>query len=247
MDKTKNIHAGHRQRLYKHVEETGIYNLSDLHFLEYLLTFIIPRVDTNPIAHKLLKEYKTVDNIFHASRSSLVEIDGIGEKSAKFLQFMSSVCYMYNKATATKRAKIYNLKTTIEFVKNVLPPSENEQFIVIIIGKNFQVKNYKIFSGVSHSSVKFDTKVFTEYAIKNRASYCILAHTHPEFSARPSHSDVVTFKLISDVLKSFSISLVENLILGHEDFFSFSSNIIRDYVELDTDCCLDKTFTLNET
>ena len=65
--KEKNIHAGHRERMRKQMQMTGIHNMSDLHFLEYLLTYVIKRSDTNPTAHELLKEFGSIKNIFNAS------------------------------------------------------------------------------------------------------------------------------------------------------------------------------------
>ena len=75
--------------------------VDDLYFLEQLLTYSIPRADTNPIAHRLLKEFKTIDNIFEADERALQEIAGVGPRTVYFLKYMLMVCYKYNKAKAT--------------------------------------------------------------------------------------------------------------------------------------------------
>ena len=52
-----NIHKGHRQRLKDRFLKEGLENFSDVHVLELLLFYAIPRKDTNPIAHRLLATF----------------------------------------------------------------------------------------------------------------------------------------------------------------------------------------------
>ena len=53
----KNPHINHRRRLYALTEKIGIDNLTDIQAMELLLTYIIPRKDTNEVAHALLDEF----------------------------------------------------------------------------------------------------------------------------------------------------------------------------------------------
>lgn len=246
MNGKKNVHEGHRERFREQVYNTGIYNLSDIHFLEYLLQFVIPRVDTNPIAHALLDEFKTIDAIFGATLEALQGVPGVGEKTARFLQTMSSVCYMNKKAQALKKPHVGTLAEIIYFVQNILPPSTNEQFIILIVGKNFEVKSYKIFSGISHSYINFDSKELSEYLVKHKTSFCIMAHTHPEHTALPSGSDNYTFDRFAPLLDALSIQLLDNIILGEKDVFSYRINCIRYYSEITNDFCAKHKYDLNK-
>ena len=240
MNTNENLHAGHRERLRDMIERTGIYQLSDLHFLENLLTFVIPRVDTNPIAHRLIEEFKTIDNIFEASIQALEKIEGVGPKTARFIQYMSSVCYMNNKAKAMKKSYIGTTSAMINYIQGVMPPSDNEQFIVLIAGKNFEVKTYKVFKGVSHSFITVDANELSDYLIKHKASFCLLAHTHPEHTALPSASDKDAMGKIGKLLDSLQITLLDNLILGKKDFYSFRFDRIKRYSELNYDYKAEK-------
>lgn len=55
----KNPHINHRRRLYALTEKIGIDNLTDIQAMELLLTYIIPRKDTEKIRTKLLMHYLT--------------------------------------------------------------------------------------------------------------------------------------------------------------------------------------------
>ena len=188
---------------------------------------MIPRTDTNPIAHRLLDEFKTIDNIFEATPQALESIPGIGEKAARFIQVLSCSCYMYNKSKAHKKPYVGTFSTLLPFLHGIIPPSDNEQFIALVIGKNYEVKNYKLFKGVSHSFVSFDTKALSEYLMKNKPPYCVLAHTHPNHTALPSQSDRESFYKLAELIKSMSIELLDNLVIGERDFYSFRINTLR--------------------
>ena len=68
--KSKNkkcIHDGHRKRLVDTVDQVGLYGLSDVQALEYILFFIFPRGDVNPLAHRLLDRFNDTQTVLEAS------------------------------------------------------------------------------------------------------------------------------------------------------------------------------------
>ena len=226
--KEKNIHAGHRQRMRDQMQKLGLYNTSDLHFLEYLLTFVIKRADTNPIAHALLNEFGSIKNIFDASTFALTQVKGVGKHTAEFLKYMSLSVHMYNKSMAQEYSKLDSLRNIVRFVTYVLPPSENEQFIVIVLNKNNTLKDYKIFNGVSHSFITIDKNELTEYLINHKASFILFAHTHPNHTAKPSPSDLDTFAKLMPVINALAIRLLDNIIIGETDYYSAKDMALYD-------------------
>lgn len=226
-----NIHSGHRQRLRVNISQNGIYNVDEVHFLEYLLTFVITRADTNPIAHALLDTFGCIDEIFNASLEALLEVKGVGIKTARFLQYMSVVAYMYNKSRTMQKPKLDTLKNIVQFIQNVLPPSENEQLILIVVNKNFSLKTFKIYRGVSHSFISLDVNEITDFLIKYKAKFLIIAHTHPRHNPQPSLEDLQVFKNFQTILNALSICTIENLILGEDSFYSHKHGKIFKYNE----------------
>lgn len=49
--------AGHRTRLRQRLLESGAAGFHDYELVEYLLTLTIPRVDTKPLAKRLLEDF----------------------------------------------------------------------------------------------------------------------------------------------------------------------------------------------
>jgi DNA repair protein RadC len=219
----KNIHAGHRKRMREQMQKSGLYNLSDVHFLEYLLTFVIKRADTNPIAHSLLNEFGSIKHIFNASTFALTQIKGVGKQTAEFLKFMELSAHMYNKSNAKEQTKLDTLRKMVKYITAILPPSDNEQFVVIILNKNYTVKDYKVFNGVSHSFITIDKNELTEYLINHKASFVLFAHTHPNHDSKPSLSDITTFETITPLINALSIVLVDNIIIGENNYYSLKN------------------------
>ena len=75
------IHAGHRDRMYDKLLNSPD-SLSEHEYLEVLLFSFIPRKNTNPIAHKLLRTFGSLSGVFNASAKELMTVDGIGKSVA---------------------------------------------------------------------------------------------------------------------------------------------------------------------
>src|SRR5437764_5787978 len=63
--------AGHRTRLRKRLLDAGPQGFHDYELVEYLLTLTIPRVDTKPLAKRLLHDFGGIGPLLGASADSL--------------------------------------------------------------------------------------------------------------------------------------------------------------------------------
>ena len=89
----KNHNAGHRQRMF---EKFGRGNFSPEYMLphemlEMFLFLLVPRVNTNHTAHRLLDSFGTLENVFRASVDELEKLRGISTKTALKLCFFGEV------------------------------------------------------------------------------------------------------------------------------------------------------------
>jgi DNA repair protein RadC len=83
-----NLHVGHRERLRKRFLEEGLDIFEDHQILELLLFHVIPRGDTNPIAHRLIKRFGSLSAVLEADPKDVASVEGIGEKAAAFLSMI---------------------------------------------------------------------------------------------------------------------------------------------------------------
>lgn len=85
MADVKHLHDGHRKRMRERFEVGGFTGYQPHEVLEQLLFDVIPRGDTNQIAHQLIEKFGSLDGVFSAKKEELLEIKGIGERSAEYI------------------------------------------------------------------------------------------------------------------------------------------------------------------
>ena len=79
------IHEGHRARMRAKLLTHGQDIFDTYELLEMLLYHVIPYKDTNPVAKRLLYAFGGLDGVFRANREELVQVSGVGERTADFL------------------------------------------------------------------------------------------------------------------------------------------------------------------
>ena len=113
-------HDGHRKRLLDLVVNAGIDNMSDIQIVEYMLTYIFPRGDVNPLSHRLLDTYGNLTNIIDASSTDLMTVKGINERSAKKISMLGELFYAYSTAKLRKKCKVDCKADVLDIVEDVL-------------------------------------------------------------------------------------------------------------------------------
>ena len=82
------IHHGRRGKLRKRIENYGLHTLNETEVLEFALGIAVPRVDTNPLAHRLINTFGSLDGVINAHPDKLKKVAGVGEQTACFLYFL---------------------------------------------------------------------------------------------------------------------------------------------------------------
>src|ERR1700740_3424163 len=63
--------SGHRSRLRKRLLDAGPQGFHDYELVEYLLALTIPRVDTKPLAKRLIHDFGAIGPLLSASTDTL--------------------------------------------------------------------------------------------------------------------------------------------------------------------------------
>ena len=81
-DKQQAGNKGHRERLRERLINSGGDALHDHELVEYLLTLVIPRKDTKPIAKRLIAHYGNLASLMAADAESIASQPDMGLRSA---------------------------------------------------------------------------------------------------------------------------------------------------------------------
>lgn len=216
---------GHRERLKEKVKSSfdlgqPFYGLHDYEIVEYYLFFLLPRIDTKPIAKDLIRKFGSLPNILDASISELTQIDGIKEKTAYAIKSLRELVNQYSnsKILHTK----FNFNDTVKNLITLYKNKQNEHIFVIFLNSNERITRSEFLNEGKIASVKMDIPKISTMAVKDDAKYVIIAHNHPNAEALPSNEDVILTKNLEKALSSLEIKLLDHIIISNEEFFSFS-------------------------
>ena len=92
------VHDGHRKRLTARFLAEGLEGFAPHQALELLLFYSIPRQDTNELAHRLIDRFGSLSAVFEAPFEQLLEVEGVGEKTASLLKLMPAMARVYYSA-----------------------------------------------------------------------------------------------------------------------------------------------------
>ena len=231
---TKDIHSGHRKRLRDKINTLGIENTPEHEVLELLLTYVIPRKDTNPLAHNILNVYGNLSGVLDASKTDLAKIKGVGAETAQFLTMLPEVFNVYRKSKNKNENKILkNVDDCVKFFRSNFETKRTEVFYAI--GLNATGKIVKIYQSSNHdsSSVVVDIKHFIYNIISDNVASIVMFHTHPTGNVQPSRADIDATRELYDVCKLLNMDLVDHIIFNETEHFSLGSNGILDEIMLE--------------
>ena len=220
MSDNATIHSGHRDRLKKRFLEEGLEHFDDHQVLELLLFYCIPRQDTNPIAHALLKHFGSFAQVMEATPAELQKVEGVGAAAATFLSLLNDFTRYYSVSRATEGV----ILTTVEQCGHYMMPffygRRNETVYILCLDAKCKVLCCKEVGEGSINSAAVPIRRIVELALGANATSVILAHNHPSGMAIPSGEDHLTTARLAAALASVDIELVDHLVVADEDFVS---------------------------
>lgn len=223
--KDKGLHEGHRERLRKRFREAESFDGFEEHqILELLLFYVIPRRDTNEMAHKLINRFGSLARVMDASYEELMEFSFINENAAVLLKFMPSLISVYHNSGSI--GKIYdNSKKLEELFKPCFAGLNHEEFRVACFSPKLELlTNERICEGGPTES-KVDIRKLMEIAIKSNAAFIAVAHNHPKGDPTPSTVDIRVTKCIKEAMNAVDITLIDHIIVGERKTFSMSNTV----------------------
>ena len=217
----KPSYIGHRQRIKEKYEKSGMDGWLDYEVLELVLSYAIPRKDTKPIAKELLTRFKSLNAVLDADKKELERIKGISKHSSLFLRFLRDVSILYMEKGVYSRDLLSSPQVVYDYLKVALKGLPNEQFKMLFLdSRNQLIEIETLKSGTVNRSVVFPRKI-VERALYHQAVGVIIAHNHPAGSIEPSIEDQEVTKAICEALKTVDIRLIDHIIIGGNECFSF--------------------------
>ena len=155
------------------------------------------------------------------SVKDLTKFKGIGEAKAISIIAALELGRRRKDSEPEKRIKITDSRSAFEVVYPNLGDLNHEEFWVIFLNRANEVIGKESVSRGGVSGTVVDPKVVFKLAVQYPASAIILTHNHPSGNLKPSRADHQLTKKLKDAGNSLDIPVLDHLIIGERDYFSF--------------------------
>lgn len=182
----------------------------------------IPRSDTNPLAHLLLKRFGTLSAVLEADPRDLALVPGIGEKAAAFLALLPQLTRRYfHDRVRRDRPQLTTSEAVAEYLLPLMVGRTEEVFYVLCMDTQCRVIFPALISEGTVKDAHVHPRQVVEEAVRHRAASVILAHNHPAGTARPSNADHRLTRQLVQALGALDIPVLDHIIVAGEQTYSF--------------------------
>ncbi|MBR5109812.1 MAG: RadC family protein [Clostridia bacterium] len=214
-------HEGHRERLRKRYAENGLSGFADHEKLELLLTFAIPRVNTNPIAHRLIDRFGSLTAVLEADRKELEAVKGVGPQASTLLSMLLPLLRDYEQQKILPRVHFSTYSDLAAFCRTLYIGVYREEFYVLSMDAGLNLLSAKCITRGTPTEVNALPRQVLEELLQNHAACAAISHNHPSGSEMPSQEDVDITLAIERVLSGVGIRFLDHVLIAGNRQYSF--------------------------
>lgn len=215
------LHDGHRDRMRERFLASGGVGFADHELLEMLLFYVIPRRDTNDLAHRLIEAFGSLSGVLEADVELLAQIEGLQWRSAVCLKTVGEIAgrYTVDKMDTEDRKAVYDTpeKIVTYLGARYLNVTVERVYLMLFDNGMHLLDCYHVCDG-SIVGAGVSVRRIAEQAYKKGAASVVLAHNHPGGYAFPSDEDVRITRRLYQALEILEIPLLEHYIFADKTY-----------------------------
>ncbi len=207
--------SGHRARLRERLFEGGGKALLDHELVEYLLTLTIKRIDTKPIAKRLIGQFGGIGQLLGADAATLGR-EGLSETSIAALKIAEATALRLLETRVEGRPILSSWDALGDYLQAAMAHSPIEEVRVLFFNaKNMLLANEAMWRGsVDEASVH--VREVISRAIQLGATAIIIVHNHPSGDPSPSSQDIRLTKDLIDAGRHMRVTVHDHVIVGSQ-------------------------------
>jgi DNA repair protein RadC len=208
-----------RERLQKFGSEA----LSAQELLALVIGRGIPRKSVINIAQELLIRFGSIKSIGQATIEELSQIKGIGLAKAAQIKACFELGRRENLEPELKNFDIKDPEAVVRAIRASIKDKAKEHFKLILLNPRNKIIGISTISiGTLNASLVHPREIFKD-AIMHSAASVVLAHNHPSGDPDPSEDDIKITKKLVESGKILGIEVVDHIIIGKNDYYSFKA------------------------
>ncbi|HZF43512.1 MAG TPA: DNA repair protein RadC [Sphingomonadaceae bacterium] len=205
--------TGHRARLRGRLLTGGGDALLDHELVEYLLMLAIPRVDTKPLAKKLLHEFGGLAGLLTADPGALARA-GLTEGAAGAIKIAQASALRLLKAGVAGRPVLGSWQALLDYLHADMAHLGVERVRILHLNaKNLLIADERMSEGSVDEAAVYVREVIRR-ALELGATAIIIVHNHPSGDPSPSRQDIQLTREIVEAGRPLKIAVHDHIIIG---------------------------------
>ncbi len=219
-----NLHKGHRQRMLESYVKNGIDCFTDVQALEFLLSFAIPRRDTNPLAHRLLERFGTLHHVLGASYQELLHVEGMGPRACALINCVGDMWKRGEQSDLINERFFQTTRSVGKYLTKMMCNYKEERAFLMCLDGKSKLLDFRELNRGTVSMVNVPYRKVAEIALMTRAASVVFAHNHPNGTLIPSAEDIAYTRGLVDAMKKIDVIVADHIIVSEYTFLSMKSS-----------------------
>lgn len=204
----------------------GAEALSDHELLAIFLRTGIKGCPVMQLSQNVLVHFGSLRALLSADQKAFCKVKGLGVTQFIQLQATTEMTKRYLKQEMREMPVMSEPSIVKLFLRTELQQEEREVFMVLFLDNQHRlIKKERLFLGTINASAIYPREIIKE-ALYCNAAALILAHNHPSGVTEPSYADQVITQKIQDSAELMEIRILDHLIVGKNDCYSFAENAL---------------------
>ena len=205
--------AGHRARLRKRLLDAGADGFHDYELIEYLLTLTIPRVDTKPLAKRLIHDFGGIGPLLGASADRMRR-EGVSEAAIGALKIAEATALRLLEARIEGQPVLSSWDALCDYLHAAMAHKRVEEVRILFLNaKNMLLANEALWQG-SVDEASFHVREVIARAIALGATALIIVHNHPSGDPTPSQQDIRLTRELVEAGRHMKVTVHDHVIVG---------------------------------
>jgi DNA repair protein RadC len=205
--------AGHRARLRERLFEAGPAGFHDYELVEYLLALTIRRIDTKPLAKRLIHDFDGIGPLLSASVETLRR-EGLSDTTIAALKIAEATALRLLAARVEKQPILSSWDALGDYLHARMAHRRTEEVRILFLNaKNMLIANEALWQGsVDEASVH--VREVIARAIALGATALIIVHNHPSGDPTPSQQDIRLTRDLVEAGRHMKVTVHDHVIVG---------------------------------
>lgn len=201
----------------------GSQTLSNEELLAILINTGTKTKSSIDISYEIINSVSCFSDILNLSIPELMRFNGIKKAKACRIEAAFELTKRLMSYSVSRQAFIEH-SSIAKFIYPKLTMLESEHLLVIYLDNKCRMISYEENTGGINSVNIFYNEIIKS-CIKLGARGVIVSHNHPSGDSTPSKADINSTNELSDKLDNFNLILFDHIVIGKNEYFSFSENL----------------------